>query len=48
MATAIFVNLPVKNHGFMYEHGFQDLDGHIWEIMFMEASAINQGEQCEG
>jgi uncharacterized protein len=37
-----------QDHGFMYGHGFQDLDGHIWEIMFMEASAINQGEQCEG
>jgi uncharacterized protein len=22
--------------GFMYQHGFQDLDGHIWEIFFME------------
>jgi uncharacterized protein len=23
-------------HGFMYGHGFQDPDGHIWELMFME------------
>jgi uncharacterized protein len=28
--------------GFMYQHGFQDLDGHIWEIFFMEPSAVNQ------
>jgi uncharacterized protein len=28
--------------GFMYQHGFQDLDNHIWEIFFMEPSAINQ------
>jgi uncharacterized protein len=28
--------------GFMYQHGFQDLDGHIWEIFFMESSAVNQ------
>lgn len=27
--------------GFMYQHGFQDLDGHIWEIFFMDPSAIN-------
>lgn len=27
------------DHGFMYGHGFQDLDGHIWEIIFMEPSA---------
>jgi uncharacterized protein len=28
--------------GFMYQHGFQDLDGHIWEIFFMEPSEVNQ------
>lgn len=27
-----------QDHGFMYAHGFQDLDGHIWEIMYMEPS----------
>ena len=32
-----------QDYGFMYQHGFQDLDGHIWEIFFMEPSAINQG-----
>lgn len=26
--------------GFMYQHGFQDLDGHLWEIFFMDESAI--------
>jgi len=31
-----------KNHGFMYEHGFQDPDGHIWELIYMEPSAIKQ------
>jgi predicted lactoylglutathione lyase len=29
-----------QDHGFMYGHGFQDLDGHIWELAFMEPSAI--------
>src|SRR5512145_265938 len=33
-----------QDHGFMYGHGFQDLDGHIWAIIFMEPSAINQGQ----
>lgn len=28
-----------EDHGFMYGHGFQDLDGHIWELVFMEPSA---------
>ncbi len=30
-----------KDYGFMYQHGFQDLDGHIWELLYMEPSAIN-------
>lgn len=29
-----------QDHGFMYQHGFQDLDGHIWEVMYMDASAL--------
>jgi predicted lactoylglutathione lyase len=32
-----------KDYGFMYQHGFQDLDGHLWELIYMEPSAINQG-----
>ena len=26
---------PVTDHGFMYGHGFEDLDGHIWELVHM-------------
>src|SRR5215471_1771788 len=29
-----------QDHGSMYGHGFQDLDGHIWELAFMEPSAV--------
>jgi uncharacterized protein len=32
-----------QDHGFMYGHSFQDLDGHIWEVFSMEPSAITQG-----
>lgn len=28
-----------QDHGFMYGHGFEDLDGHIWELVYMNASA---------
>ncbi len=31
-----------QDYGFMYGHGFQDLDGHIWELIFMEPGAIDQ------
>ena len=27
------------DHGFMYERSFNDLDGHIWEIFYMDMSA---------
>lgn len=29
-----------QDHGFMYGHGFQDLDGHIWELIYMEPDAV--------
>jgi predicted lactoylglutathione lyase len=29
-----------KDHGFMYQHGFQDPDGHIWEIFWMDPKAV--------
>ncbi|MDQ3185816.1 MAG: glyoxalase/bleomycin resistance/extradiol dioxygenase family protein [Pseudomonadota bacterium] len=31
-----------KDYGFMYQHGFEDLDGHLWELVYMEQGAINQ------
>ena len=31
---------PVQDHGFMYGHGFTDLDGHLWELSYMEPSAL--------
>ena len=30
---------PPQDHGFMYGHGFEDLDGHIWELAYMDMSA---------
>jgi predicted lactoylglutathione lyase len=32
-----------QDYGFMYAYGFQDLDGHIWELVYMEPGTINQG-----
>jgi predicted lactoylglutathione lyase len=31
-----------QDHGFMYEHGFQNLDGHIWELVCIEPSMIKE------
>jgi uncharacterized protein len=29
-----------QDHGFMYGHGFEDLDGHIWELIYMEPGGV--------
>lgn len=29
-----------QDHGFMYCHGFEDLDGHQWEFAFMDPNYI--------
>lgn len=31
-----------QDHGFMYGHGYQDLDGHLWELVWMDPQAIPQ------
>lgn len=45
-AGATTPNKPV-DHGFMYQHGFQDLDGHLWEIMHMDLAAMKQATQAK-
>ena len=34
-----------QDQGWMYGHGFEDLDGHIWELAYMDMSAMPQGQQ---
>ena len=29
-----------QDHGFMYGHGFEDLDGHIWELIHMAPAGV--------
>lgn len=36
-----------QDHGFMYGHGFQDLDGHIWEVIYLEPEVEKEGEENE-
>ncbi|MDN5747273.1 MAG: VOC family protein [Pseudonocardia sp.] len=31
-----------KDHGFMYDWGFQDVDGHNWGVMWMDMSQLPQ------
>lgn len=32
---------PSQDHGFMYGRSFSDLDGHIWEVLWMQAPQNN-------
>ena len=33
-----------EDHGWMYGHSFADLDGHQWEILYMDETAIPEGQ----
>lgn len=35
---------PQQDYGFMYGRSFEDPDGHIWEVMWMDPSGM-EGEQ---
>jgi uncharacterized protein len=32
-----------QDHGWMYQHSFADLDGHQWEILYMDESTAPLG-----
>jgi len=40
VAAGATTPMPSKDYGFMYQHGFQDLDGHLWEVFHMDADAM--------
>lgn len=37
------IYMEPQDHGWMYGHSFADLDGHQWEILYMDESAVEQG-----
>lgn len=34
---------PASDYGFMYSRDFEDLDGHTWEILWMDPEAAKNG-----
>jgi len=34
---------PAQDYGFMFMRSFEDLDGHVWEIVWMDPAQIQQG-----
>jgi uncharacterized protein len=37
---------PPEDHGFMYHQGYQDLDGHLWNLMHMDIAKMPT-QACE-
>ena len=37
---------PTQDHGFMFGRSFLDLDGHLWETMWMDPAMIAQNGQA--
>ena len=37
---------PLQDYGFMYGRSYADPDGHIWEIMWMDPAAAEQGPEA--
>jgi predicted lactoylglutathione lyase len=36
---------PMQDHGFMYNRNVEDPDGNVWEIMWMDQSAMAESAQ---
>ena len=39
--------MPAQDHGFMYGRSFRDLDGHVFEVMWMDPAVANGEAQPE-
>lgn len=37
--------MPRQDHGFMLSTSFYDLDGHHWEVVWMDPSAVEKGAE---
>lgn len=35
-----------QDYGFMYQRSFHDLDGHLWEVMWMDPVAVEMGPEA--
>jgi predicted lactoylglutathione lyase len=40
LASGGSANVGPQDHGWMYARSFQDVDGHIWELLYMDESQL--------
>ena len=33
---------PTQDHGWMYQRSFQDINGHLWEVIYMDEKALKK------
>jgi uncharacterized protein len=33
-----------RDHGWMYDRAFEDIDGHLWEIIYMNESSLKSND----
>ncbi len=33
----------IQDHGWIYTHSFEDLDGHVWELLYIDESKLQAG-----
>ncbi len=43
LAAGASVAKDPQDYGFMYQRSFHDLDGHLWEVGWMDPVAVEQG-----
>ena len=42
LASGGRVAMPAQDLGFMYSHSFEDPDGHIWEVFWMDPAHVQE------
>jgi predicted lactoylglutathione lyase len=40
VAAGATIPNPATDYGFMYQHSFEDLDGHHWEFVWMDPNGM--------
>lgn len=45
VAAGATIPNPATDYGFMYQHSFEDLDGHHWEFVWMNPNGMSEPQE---
>jgi len=48
LALGAGIYAEAQDYGWMYQHSFEDLDGHQWEIVYMDETQLPQNNPVAG